>query len=123
MINHKFDLDKSFQEVLYRIDNWINEGSGWLVQKIHSQYINISTFRPLSGSSYIKLLAELQNPKKRLISIKSNDQKCFLWYHIRHLNPLKIHPERITKQDKELTNTLDYEIIEFLVSKKDFDKI
>ena len=123
VINHKFDLDKSFQEILYRIDDWINEGSGWLVQKIHSQYINISTFRPLSGSSYIKLLAELQNPKKRLISIKNNDQKCFLWYHIRHLNPLKIHPERITKQDKELTNTLDYEIIEFLVSKKDFDKI
>ena len=25
----KYDLDKSFQEILYRIDNWINEGSGW----------------------------------------------------------------------------------------------
>ena len=24
----KYDLDKSFQEILYRIDNWINEGSG-----------------------------------------------------------------------------------------------
>ena len=24
----KYNLDKSFQEVLYRIDNWINEGSG-----------------------------------------------------------------------------------------------
>ena len=24
----KYMLDKSFQEVLYRIDNWINEGSG-----------------------------------------------------------------------------------------------
>ena len=28
VINHKFDLDKSFQEILYRIDNWINERSG-----------------------------------------------------------------------------------------------
>ena len=28
VINHKFDLDKSFQEILYRIDNWINESSG-----------------------------------------------------------------------------------------------
>ena len=27
-INHKFDLDKSFQEILYKFDNWINEGSG-----------------------------------------------------------------------------------------------
>ena len=24
----KYDLDKSFPEILYRIDNWINEGSG-----------------------------------------------------------------------------------------------
>ena len=28
VINHKFNLDKSFQEILYRIDNWINQGSG-----------------------------------------------------------------------------------------------
>ena len=41
MINHKFDLDKSFQDILHRIDNWINEGSGWIVEEIHSQYINI----------------------------------------------------------------------------------
>ena len=48
MINYKFDLVKSFQEILYRIDNWINEGSGWIVESIDSQYINISTFKPLS---------------------------------------------------------------------------
>ena len=64
VINHKFGLDKSFQEILYRIDNWINEGSGWIVELIKSQCINILTYRPLSGSSYIKLLAELKTPKK-----------------------------------------------------------
>ena len=47
----------------------------------------------------------------------------FLWCHLRHLNPLKIHPERITKQDKELINTVDYGRIEFPVFKKDFNKI
>ena len=96
-INHKFDLDKSFQEILCIINNWINEGSGRIVEKIHSQYINVLTFRPLSGSSYIKLSAELKNPKKGRIDIKNNYQKCFPWCYIRHLNPLKIHPERITK--------------------------
>ena len=50
-INHKFSLDNVFQEILYLIDNWINEGSGWIVELIESQYINISTYRPLSGSS------------------------------------------------------------------------
>ena len=59
LINHKFDLDKSFQEILYRIDNWINEGSGWIIESINSQYINISTCRVLIGSSYVKLPVEL----------------------------------------------------------------
>ena len=26
----KYDLDKSFQEIFYRVNNWINEGSGWI---------------------------------------------------------------------------------------------
>ena len=78
MINSKSDLDKCFQEILYRIDNWINESSGWIVESIESQYINISTFRPLLGTSYIKLPVELRNPKKGLNNIKNNNQKCFL---------------------------------------------
>ena len=28
VINFKYMLDKSFHEILHRIDNWINEGSG-----------------------------------------------------------------------------------------------
>ena len=54
VINHKFSLENAFQEILYRIDNWINEGSGWIVELIESQYINILTYRPLSGSSNVK---------------------------------------------------------------------
>ena len=36
----------------YKTDNWINERSGWIVELIESQYISISTYRPLSGGSY-----------------------------------------------------------------------
>ena len=28
VINHKFSVENAFQEILYRINNWINEGSG-----------------------------------------------------------------------------------------------
>ena len=64
VINYKFSLRKAFQEILYNFDNWINEGSGWIIELIESQYINVSTYRPLSGSSYIKLPVELRSPKK-----------------------------------------------------------
>ena len=55
VINHRFKLENSFQEVLYLIDAWINEGSGGIVESTESQYINISTYRRLSGSSCISL--------------------------------------------------------------------
>ena len=100
VINHKFSLENTFQEILYRTNNWINEGSGWTVEFIESQYINISGYRPLSGSSYIKLPVELKSPKKELTNVKNNDQKCFLWCHVRHINPVKIYPVRITREDE-----------------------
>ena len=64
VINHRFRLENSFQEILYLIDNWINEGSGWIVESIESQYINISTYRPLLGRSYTELPVKLRSPKK-----------------------------------------------------------
>ena len=95
MINHRFRLENSFQEILCMIDVWINEGSGWKVESIESQYINISTYRPSSRSSYMNLPVELRSPRKGLINIKKKDEKCFLWCHVRHINPSKEHPERI----------------------------
>ena len=47
----------------------------------------------------------------------------FLWCHVRHVNPLKEHPERITKIDREIACNLNYDRIEFPVEEKDFEKI
>ena len=33
----------------------------------------------------------------------------FLWCHVKHVNSVKKHPERITWEDKELDNDLDYD--------------
>ena len=43
---------------------WIINGSGWNDELIESQYINISTYKPLSGSFYVNLRVELESPKK-----------------------------------------------------------
>ena len=86
---------------MYRTDNWLNEGSGWIIKFIESQYINISTYRPLSESSCIKLPTELRSPKKGLLNIKNSDQKCFIYRYVKHINPIKTHPERTAKEAKE----------------------
>ena len=139
IINHKFRLENPFQEILYMIDVWINNGSDWNVESIESQYINISTYGPLSGRFYMDLPVELKSPRNGLINIKNKDQKCFLCCHVRHINPLKEHPERIrkidkklikhitnpeeiTEEDKEFIGNFDYDGIEFSVQEKDFSK-
>ena len=123
VINHKFGLENYFQEILYMIDVWINNGSGWNVESIESQYNNISTYRPLSGSFYMDLPVELKSPSKGLINIKNKDKKCLLWCHVRHINPSKEHQERIRKIHKEIAEKLDFNGIEFPVQERDFSKI
>ena len=65
----------------------------------------------------------MRSSKRGLINIKNNDQKYFLCCRVRHINPVKIYPERITQKDRESVNDLDYRKIKFPVLKKDFDKI
>ena len=79
VINSEFSLDKSFQEILYRIDNWITERSGWIIKSINGEYVNISMYCPLIGSSFVELPNEL----------KCFKMNCFLWCHVRHLNVIK----------------------------------
>ena len=122
MINNIFSLENVFQEIYYRIGNRINEGSCWILELIESQDLHISNYRPLSGNSYVQLPVELTSSKKGLINIKNNGQKCLLGCHLRHVNPVKVHPERITQTHKKLANNLNYGGVELPVWGKDFSK-
>ena len=82
VVNHRFSLDKFFKEILYRIEKWINKGSDWIIESINSQYINISTLRPLAGSSYIKLPVKLRSSKNGLINIKNNNHFFVLFFGV-----------------------------------------
>ena len=117
------ELNMSRQEILNTIDKWVSEGSGWVIDRIDSHYLNVTLYKPLNGSSYIELPLELRNSKKGLINMKNKDEEYFRWCHIRHLNPQTKYPERIKKEDKSKIEKLDYSGIEFPISKKDYNKI
>ena len=72
----------------------------------------------MRGSSYIKLPQELRNSAKGLINMKNEDNECFRWCYIRHLNPQAKDPQRIKKVDKKYIENLDYSGIEFPVATK-----
>ena len=100
------ELNMSRQEILNTIDKWVSEGSGWVIDRMDSHYINVTLYKPLNGSSYIELPMELRNSKEGLINMKNEDEECFRWCHIRHLNPQTKYPERIKKEDKKMINPL-----------------
>ena len=100
VINRGYYLNKSFEEILNLLDIWINESSGWIIDKIEELYINMSNYELLLGGSYIPLPKVLNNSMKGLINLKNKDRKCFMWCHVRLINPRNSHPERINKQDK-----------------------
>ena len=95
------ELNMSRQEILNVIDEWVSEGSGWVIDRIDSHYLNITLHKPLNGSSYIELPTELRNSKKGLINMKNKDEECFRWCQIRLLNPQIKYPERIKKEGKK----------------------
>ena len=99
----------SRQEILNVIDKWVLEGSGWVIDRIDSHYLNVTLYKLLNVSSYIELPTDLRNTKKRLINIKNEDNECFRWCHIRHLNPQEKNPQRIKKEDKNMINELNYD--------------
>ena len=69
--NHIFNLEHFFEQILYMIDVWINDGPGWINELTESKYINISNYRPLSGSSYMNLKKFMLN----ILILQKNIQK------------------------------------------------
>ena len=61
---------------------------------------------------------KLNHPMKGLIDIQNDDNKCFAWCHVRHLNSVAKNP-----QDREVFKKLNYQGIDFPVSKKDYGKV
>ncbi|XP_068728071.1 uncharacterized protein [Montipora capricornis] len=116
-------LSLSKQEILNKIAQWISEGSGWTIESINKNYLNVIKYEPMKGSSYIKLPTELRNSAKGLINMKNEDNECFRWCHIRHLNPQDKYPQRIKKSDKQYVDNLNYQGIEFPVTTKQYNKI
>ena len=118
--HQRFNLNRAYEELKHRLDNWTCLGSAWVIDKVEDINIDIANYDPLAGSSYIPLPPELNNSLKGLINLKYKDNEWFKWCHIRFINPTNSHPERINKQDKNIVETLDYRGINFPMKARDY---
>ena len=76
-IIHDSEIDNVFQSIyrtiLTKTRKYQAEGSGWVIDLVTKQNINISKYKPLSGSTYIKLTKKLNHSRKGLINIQNKD--------------------------------------------------
>ena len=85
----------------------LEQDSGWIIDSVLEHTINFSKYNPLPGISYIKFPKEKEHPKKGFINIQnSDDNECFKWCLMRHLNPADQNLRRITKCDKDFAKRL-----------------
>ena len=81
-IFNESDIDDIFESiyttVISNIQISLGKGSGWITDSIIEYNTNISQYNPLAGSSYIRLLKELDHSRTGLINIQNVDgNECF----------------------------------------------
>ena len=106
--------DRSIQTIEERIQNFNQRGSNWRFQRVLSLDAHFTDFQPLRGSTFLPLPSKIST-KKAVINMKNGDDQCFKWSVTRALNPVDIHPERITKELKDQSGRLDWSGLKFPV--------
>ena len=89
-------VDKYFDDVTVFIDEFIQNGSGWIFNEYLDADITFMRFIALIGCAKIKIPRYLIR-KQTLINVNNNDEKCFKWAILSSLHPAKKDPQRVTK--------------------------
>ena len=90
---------------------WTNKGSGWVVNRIETLWLNITRYQPFRGGSYL-ILPEFIKNKKAIINVKNKDDNCLRWALGSAIFPTPHgkHPDRPTSYPQE--DGLDFNGIE-----------
>ena len=105
------------QTIEEKIQNFNQRGSNWRFQRVLSLDVHFTDFIPLRGSTFLPLPKKIAT-KKAVINMKNDDDQCFKWSVVRALNPVDVHPERITKELKDQSERLDWSGLKFPVDLK-----
>ena len=89
-------LDKAIPTIFETLEKWTQRGSGWVVDRVETLWLDIARYQPLRGSSYIPLPAAVRN-KKAAINVKNKDDHCLRWSLRSALFPTAKDSQRPTK--------------------------
>lgn len=125
IVDFETDLTEHYEQnivqfVLKKIDDIQLQGSGFSLSEIKDLNVQVGSFEPYAGSTFIDLPKELKN-KRAIINVRNDDNKCFMYAVLSALYPVKEHAQR-TGQYKQFENTLNFTGIKFPVELKEITK-
>ena len=89
-------IAKAQSAIETNIDKWTREGSGWVVDRVETMYVNIAKYQPLTGSSYMELPKYLKK-KEAIINVRNQDNECLKWALLSARHPVKKNAQRVNK--------------------------
>ena len=114
----------SAERIAGKIESYQERGSNWRVVMVEGHQLDVVHFNPLEGSSFIELPSSLKSKMNGLINIENrDDNECFRWCHVRHLEPKDQRVSKITSSDRKAAATLNYKGVSFPVRIDDIPKI
>ena len=99
-IFNEVDLSKEFSELIARIENFVQNGSGWILNTLKTLWLDVAKYEPIKGSSYLPLPDSLKN-KRAVINVKNDDDHCLRYTLRAALFPTNNHPERLSSYTKD----------------------
>ena len=66
-------FESSYRTIISNLQKPLGKGLSWVIGSIIDHNINISKYKPLSGSSPVKLPLELDHPRQSLVNIQNID--------------------------------------------------
>ena len=89
----KRKLDEEINKKKEELAGWVERGSGWVLDKINTAYLDFARNVPITGASYIPTPKELKN-KNAIINVKNRDNDCLRWSLRSAFFPAARNPDR-----------------------------
>ena len=94
------DLSKEFSKLVVRIEDFVQNGSGWKLNTLKTLWLDIAKYEPIKGSSYLPLPDALKN-KQAVVNIKNDDENCLRYCLRAALFPAKNNINKVSSYPTE----------------------
>ena len=112
------ELKAAFSQILLRIEEFLDNGSNWVVLEISHLDIHIARYQALrGGSTFVPLPPKLRS-KHAIINVQNKDDKCFMWSVLSAIHPVDRDAYRTSKYER-YQNQLNFDDIQFPVRIRD----